>query len=224
MDGDSGIKVINKITCDRLGITKWEACPIWLRMANTSTVRSLGLIRQLDVILGCHTFQISVVVIHLEAPRAYPLLLGRPWLKTANIKQNWNKNLLTFRKGKNKIWVPTQNKVSTSRQCLLVHADTISMMEGLDEAEENHYFNDNPKIIPLFGVHILQALISHVEDTQGDIPIDNETMKEICLHQEATEKEMKVSQRVQDLALEEVNFAEAIINTFAIIIIKYFSY
>ena len=98
------------------------------------------------------------------------------------------------------------------------------MMEGLDEAEENHYFNDNPKIIPLFEVNILQALTSYIEDTQGDIPIDDKMMKEIHLQQEATEKEMKVSQRVQALALEEVNFAEAIINTFAIIIIKYFSY
>ena len=27
VDGRSGVNVINKITCDRLGITKWDACP-----------------------------------------------------------------------------------------------------------------------------------------------------------------------------------------------------
>ena len=52
VDGGSGVNVINKTTCDKLGITKWEACPFWLRMANTNTVQPLGLIRQLDVILG----------------------------------------------------------------------------------------------------------------------------------------------------------------------------
>ena len=45
-------------------------------MADTSMVRPLGLIRQLDVVLGGHTFQISAVVLHLEASGAYPLLLG----------------------------------------------------------------------------------------------------------------------------------------------------
>ena len=76
MDGGSGVNVINKITCDRLGITKWEACPFWLQRVDTSIVRPIGLIRQLDIVIGGHTFQKSVVVLHLDAPRAYPLLLG----------------------------------------------------------------------------------------------------------------------------------------------------
>ena len=31
----------------------------------------------------------------------------------------------------------------------------MNMMEGLDEAEEDQYFEDNPKIIPLFEVNII---------------------------------------------------------------------
>ena len=58
----------------------------------------------------------------------------------------------------------------------------------------------------MFEVDIWQALTSYV-DTHGDIPIDDQMMKEILLQQEATEKEMKVSQRVQASALEEVNLA-----------------
>ena len=74
VDGGSGVNVINKTTCDRLGIRKWDACPLWLRMADTSTVRPLGLIRQLDVIVGGYTFQISVVVLQLDSVGPYPLL------------------------------------------------------------------------------------------------------------------------------------------------------
>ena len=44
VDGGPGVNVINKTTCDRLGIRKWDACPFWLRMADTSMVRPLGLI------------------------------------------------------------------------------------------------------------------------------------------------------------------------------------
>ena len=136
-DGGLGVNVINKTTCDKLGITKWDACPFWLRMVDTSTIRPLRLIRQLDVILVGHTFQLLTMVLHLDAQEAYTLLLGRPWLKTANIKQNWNKNVLTFRKGKTEIRISTQEKVSTTRQCLPVHTESIIMMEGLDEAEED---------------------------------------------------------------------------------------
>ena len=50
--GGLGVNVIDKTTCDKLGITKWDACPFWFTMADTSTVRPLGLILQSNVILG----------------------------------------------------------------------------------------------------------------------------------------------------------------------------
>ena len=37
---------------------------------------------------------ISVVVLRLEAQGAYPMLLGRPWLRTTNIKQHWQRNIV----------------------------------------------------------------------------------------------------------------------------------
>ena len=91
-------------------------------------------------------------------------MLARSWLKTANIKQNWNKKVLTLWKDKSKIRVFTKDKITTSKQCLPIHAEAVNMMEGLDKTEEKHYFNDNQKIIPLFEVDILQALTRYVED------------------------------------------------------------
>ena len=41
------------------------------------------------------------------------------------------------------------------------------------------------------------------------MPLDEQTMKEIRLQQEATDREMKVSQRVQASALEELDLAGA---------------
>ena len=88
IDGGSGVNVISEATCQNLGLTQWEPCPFWLRMADTRSVRPIGLIRHLDFMLGRHLFTISAVVLHLEAPGAYPMLLGRPWLRTTNIKQH----------------------------------------------------------------------------------------------------------------------------------------
>ena len=66
VDGGSGVNVISQRTCDTLGLREWEPCPSWLRMADTSSVRSAGLIRDLEVIIEGHTFRISVVVLRLN--------------------------------------------------------------------------------------------------------------------------------------------------------------
>ena len=36
VDRGSRVNVIIKLTCDQLGITKWDACPFQLRMVDTS--------------------------------------------------------------------------------------------------------------------------------------------------------------------------------------------
>ena len=35
IDGGSGVNVISKATCNRLGIIEWEVCPFWLYTADT---------------------------------------------------------------------------------------------------------------------------------------------------------------------------------------------
>ena len=65
IDGGSGVNVISLRTCDALGIHEWEPCPFWLRMANTSSVRPTGLIRELEITIGGHTFRISAIVLQL---------------------------------------------------------------------------------------------------------------------------------------------------------------
>ena len=78
IDGGSSVNVISAKTCEQLGISEWEACPFWRRMADTRSVRPLGLIRKLGIIIGGHRFEISVVVLALDAPGVYRILLGRP--------------------------------------------------------------------------------------------------------------------------------------------------
>ena len=101
--------------------------------------------------------------------------------------------------------------VNMTWQCLQIHAEAVNMLEGLDEAKEDKYFEENPKIIPLFEVDIMQTLTPYIdEDDKGEeVPLDDKTLRELRLQQEASEREMQVSQRVWASTLDELNLADA---------------
>ena len=58
---------------------------------------------------------ISAVELHLDAPGAYPMLLSRPWLRIANIKQHRQRNMILFRCGKTKVRVITEEHIHTTQ-------------------------------------------------------------------------------------------------------------
>ena len=175
-------------------------------MANTSSVRPTGLIRELEVTIGGHTFRISAVVLPLKTQGAYPLLLGRPWLKTTHIKQNWRKNIITFRRGKAKVRVPTQPHSSTGKELTPLYAEGINMLEGLADEEVDQYLQENPKIVPLFEIDVAEAVSPYIlQPEENDEEPDKEVILELRLAQEALEREMAVSQRIKASQLEEVN-------------------
>jgi hypothetical protein len=99
IDGGSGVNVISMVTCRQLGITLWEPCKFWLRMANGSSVRPIGMIPDLKMVVQGHAFTISVVIMDLPHQDAYRILLEHPWLRSARMKHDWPKNVLTFRRG-----------------------------------------------------------------------------------------------------------------------------
>jgi hypothetical protein len=107
IDGRSGVNVINLAICRQLGIVKWEPCTFWLRMADDSSVQPVGIIPDLEMVVQGHVFTISVVIMDLPTKEAYPLLLGRPWLRSARIKHDWQNNVLIFRQGGRKIHIHT---------------------------------------------------------------------------------------------------------------------
>ena len=91
-----------------------------------------------------------------------------------------------------------QKKVVTSRQCVPLYAKVVNMMEGLDGGEEHQYFEDNPKIIPLFEIDVVKVHTPYLGDDEkvDDLQVDDKTLRGLRLRQEAMEKEMQVSQRV----------------------------
>ena len=157
IDGGSGINVISARICEQLGISEWEACPFWLRMADTRSVRPLRLIMKLGIVVGGHRFEISAVVLDLDNPGAYPILLGRPWLRSANIKQSWEHNSINFRRGRTKVRVPTEEAVAQLKNMTPLYAEDINMLEGVDDKELEAYLEEHPRIIPLFEIDVIEV-------------------------------------------------------------------
>ena len=126
-------------------------------MADTRSVRPLGLIRKLGIIIGGHRFEISAVVLDLDAPGAYPMLLGRPWLRSANIKQSWKHNCISFRRGCAKVRVPTEESAAQPKNMTPIYAEDINMLEGVDDTELEAYLEEHPRIIPLFEIDVIEV-------------------------------------------------------------------
>ena len=165
IDGGSGVNMISEATCQNLGLIEWEPCPFWLRMADTRSVRPIGLIRHLDFMLGGHMFTISAVVLRLEAPGAYPMLLGCPWLRTTNIKQHWQRNMISFRQGKTKVRLIIEECLPTPQNTTPLYTEGMHMLDGLADEEVDHFLEEHPTIIPLFEIDVISAIGSPVAET-----------------------------------------------------------
>ena len=141
---------------------------------------------------------------------AYPLLLDRPWLKTMHIKQNWQKNIITFRCGKAKVRVPTQPRSSIGKELTPLYAECVNMLEGFVDEEVDQYLQENPKIVPLFEIDVAEAVAPYImQPENADEELNKEAIRELRQVQEALEKELAVSQRVKASQLEEVNLGTA---------------
>ena len=166
-------------------------------MADTRSVRPLRLLRKLSIVVGGHLFEISAVVLALESSGTYPLLLGRPGLRSANIKQNWKHNNLSFRRGRTKVRVPMEENATIPKDILLLYAEEIHMLE--------RYLDENPRIVPLFEIDVRGTVDSYAFPTgstgQDDEP-GEEALVELQWAQEAFEREMEILRRVAATELE----------------------
>ena len=80
-------------------------------MADQQRVQSLGLLRGLKMDVSDVQFEIAAVILRMEdISRAYPLLLRRLWLQQAWVKQDWQSDKITVRKGKKKLKLSVSTK------------------------------------------------------------------------------------------------------------------
>ena len=107
IDSGSSVNLMNVDTIEEIGLTTMTTIPIILRMADQSHVKPLGILKQVLTTIGGIDFQIDYIVFKVtEFISPYPILLGRPWLFSGRVKEDWGKGTITVGKGKQKIVLP----------------------------------------------------------------------------------------------------------------------
>ena len=158
--------------------------------------------------IGSHTFEIAAIVLALDALGAYPLLLGSPWLHSGNIKQNWQHNCISFRRGHNKVRVPTEEMAAQPKGMTPLYAEDINMLEGVHDAELEAYLDDHLRIVPLFEIDIIETIADYAPPTtlqeEAHEP-ELESIMELSRARATFKREMEISRRVTTSALEKVN-------------------
>ncbi|KAH7302249.1 hypothetical protein KP509_23G062300 [Ceratopteris richardii] len=114
-------------------------------------------------------FNITFVVLELKGINLdYNLLLVRPWLRNAKVRQNWDEKTITFRRGNAKFSIPLDEE----HHCLLeqkpVLAEPPHMLDGLEEDEEQQFLEANRDLLS-FGVVDVNSIISSEWDNMDAV-------------------------------------------------------
>lgn len=116
-----------------------------------------GLIQNAKIKIGSMEFLVNLVVLTMQTPTpdSYQVLIGRPWLKDAKVKHDWNRDRISIRKGKKKAYIEFgQSKTTRIEKLTPLHAETCNMPEGLEEDAEAYFLQQNPNLVPLFIVRL----------------------------------------------------------------------
>lgn len=96
VDGGSSVNLMTQDTTFKLRYTKFEHTPQILRMADQTRVIPKGRLSKVSTDLSRLTFLLDYIMIYLDIPSSFPVLLGRPWLYKAKVNVNWRDQKLTF--------------------------------------------------------------------------------------------------------------------------------
>ncbi len=81
----------------RLGLPKPKLAPYNLRMANQTTTKLVGLIKDLKIYVHGIPCITTFIVFHNSVVDSnYSMLLGRPWLRDVKMTHDWGSNIITI--------------------------------------------------------------------------------------------------------------------------------
>jgi hypothetical protein len=80
-----------------LGLPKPKPTPYNLKMANQTTTKLMGLIRDLKIYVHGILYIITFIIFHNSVENSnYSMLLGRPWLRDVKMAHDWGSNIVTI--------------------------------------------------------------------------------------------------------------------------------
>jgi hypothetical protein len=97
LNGGSRVNIIIKQLRLRLGLPKPKPAPYNLRMANQTTTKPMGLIRDLKIYVHGIPYIITFTILQNSVVYSnYSMLLERPWLRDVKVAHDWGSNIVTI--------------------------------------------------------------------------------------------------------------------------------
>jgi hypothetical protein len=97
LDGGSGVNIITKQLRLRLGLPKPKLAPYNLRMADQTTTKPVGLIKDLNIYVhGIPYITTFILFQNNVVDSSYSMLLGEPWLKDVKMAHDWGTDIVTI--------------------------------------------------------------------------------------------------------------------------------
>ena len=102
VDLGATINILTTTTCQRLGITALDPTMTLLELADRSVIKPKGTLQDVMVSVDCLEYPTDFPII---SPRnrldGHPLILGRPWLATADAYISCRTGCMTIARGNN---------------------------------------------------------------------------------------------------------------------------
>ncbi len=137
LDGGSGINIIIEQLRLRLRLPKLKLAPYNLRMANQTTIKHVGLIKDLKIYVHGIPYIIMFIVFQNNVVYYnYSMLLGRPWLRDAKVAHDWGSNIVTIQgNGTVRIIIVTKHLGREIKRLKVFAIGTISLFEIIQFAK-----------------------------------------------------------------------------------------
>jgi hypothetical protein len=168
LDGGFGVNIITKQLKLKLGLPKPKLTPYNLRMADQTTNKLVGLIKDLKIYVHGIPYIITFTIFHNNlVDFSYSMLLGRPWLRDAKVAYDWGSNIVMIQ-GNGIIRIITITKHLGGEIRRLEVLLCYNYQNGIIDEEEDIIFAIEPKLFSI-GIIDLLEIIQYVKTIDVDI-------------------------------------------------------
>lgn len=204
VDGGSGVNILSDTMYREMGSPKLEPAPFQVKMADQRRLQPLGILKKQTMVVSGLPYYVNLVVLKMQrGEAAYPMLLGRPWFRTAKLKQDWGKNYIKIRHGKKKVTLTMRSKVKLKSSERPLWAQTISLATEVEDLEEEEYLKLNPTVVPVFDVDILAIAAEYARQQTDPNQSEKVLTKEELI-------QLEKEQQNRNLGNQEITVEEAI--------------
>ncbi len=158
-----------------MGLPKPKPTPYNLRMADQTTTKPMGLIRDLKIYVhGIPYITTFIVLQNSLVDSSHSMLLVRPWLKDVKMAHDWGSNIITIQ-GNGTVRTITVTKHLRSEvrkpKMLLCY----DYQNGITNEEENIIFVTKPKLFSIGRISLHETIQSMKTIDVGIMDIDVKT-------------------------------------------------